>query len=68
MDSSVLPRKLLRQPGSRDLSRLESAAGSELVAAECYRALDRLRLHEPLSGPQSARLYGLAIAGAWPGV
>lgn len=58
LDSSVLMRRLLKQPGVLDLSQCRTAVASELIVAECYRTLDRLRLREPLGEAEIARLAG----------
>jgi predicted nucleic acid-binding protein len=52
LDSSVLLRIILREPGALDLSVLHSAESilsSELLAIECPRTIDRLRLQGSLS-------------------
>ena len=48
LDSSALLRLILRQPGALDLKKLrsgESIISSELLAVECSRTIDRMRLH-----------------------
>jgi predicted nucleic acid-binding protein len=52
LDSSALLRLILREPGAldlADLARCESILSSELLAVECPRTLDRLRLQGSLS-------------------
>lgn len=45
LDSSVVLRRLLGQPGALDSwEAIERGVGSELVELECLRTLDRLRL------------------------
>ncbi len=45
LDSSVLLRVLLGQPGRlREWARIEAGVASRLVEVECLRVLDRLRL------------------------
>lgn len=47
VDSSVLLRVLLRQPGAlKEWKRIERGVASALVEVECLRTLDRLRLTE----------------------
>lgn len=45
LDSSVVLRRLLGQPGALDpWEAIERGVGSELMEVECLRTLDRLRL------------------------
>ncbi len=49
LDSSVLLRKILGQPGALpEWREIEAAVASALVEVECLRTLDRLRLVERL--------------------
>lgn len=63
VDSSVLLRKILREPGAlREWDSIESGVGSPLLEVECLRAMDRLRLTRNLTDEQVAErreaLYG----------
>jgi predicted nucleic acid-binding protein len=50
LDSSALLRLVLREPGALDeLRSAESLVSSELLAVECPRTIDRLRLQDVLS-------------------
>ncbi len=50
IDSSVLLRLILREPNSlEDLQSHETLVSSELLAVECPRTIDRLRLQGSLS-------------------
>lgn len=50
LDSSALLRLVLREPGAlEDLPSAETLVSSELLAVECLRTLDRLRLQGALS-------------------
>ena len=56
VDSSVLLRKVLRQPGSlREWRIIQTGVASALVETECLRTLDRLRLLADLSDRDLAR-------------
>ena len=56
LDSSVLLRKILRQPGSlRDWPTIRTGVASALAETECLRTLDRLRLRAGLSDHELAR-------------
>lgn len=56
LDSSVLLRKVLRQPGSlREWTDVRTGVASALVETECLRTLDRLRLRVGLSDRELAR-------------
>jgi len=56
VDSSVLLRKVLRQPGSlREWRIIQTGVASALVETECLRTLDRLRLRADLSDRDLAR-------------
>ena len=49
VDSSVLLRKVLRQPGSlKEWRSIQTGVASALVETECLRTLDRLRLRANL--------------------
>jgi predicted nucleic acid-binding protein len=64
VDSSALLRLVLREPGAlTDLRSHEVLVSSELIAVECYRTLDRLRLSGALSTAEAA-VRGTAVA-AW---
>lgn len=57
LDSSALLRLVLREPGALDLAELtsrESIISSELLAVECPRTIDRLRLQGSLSTEEAA--------------
>lgn len=50
LDSSALLRLVLREEGSlEELRSCEALVSSELLAVECLRTIDRLRLQGPLS-------------------
>jgi predicted nucleic acid-binding protein len=54
LDSSALLRLILREPGGLEqLRSAEALVSSELVAAECPRTIDRLRLQGSLSLDQA---------------
>ena len=54
VDSSVLLRRLLGQPGAlAEWPQLERGVASELVQLECLRTVDRLRHAEALSADQA---------------
>jgi predicted nucleic acid-binding protein len=56
LDSSVLLRKVLRQPGSlREWTAVRTGVASALAETECLRTLDRLRLRAGLSDREVAR-------------
>ena len=56
VDSSVLLRKVLRQPGSlREWAAIRTGVASALAETECLRSLDRLRLRAGLSDKELAR-------------
>lgn len=56
LDSSILLRKILRQPGSlREWAAIRTGMASALVETECLRTLDRLRLRAGLSDRDLAR-------------
>ena len=56
LDSSVLLRKVLRQPGSlREWPAVRTGVASALAETECLRTLDRLRLRAGLSDRELAR-------------
>lgn len=57
LDSSALLRLVLREPGAVPLEELTSREGiisSELVAIECPRTIDRLRLRGSLSTEEAS--------------
>jgi len=57
LDSSALLRLILREPQALDLAQLrscESIVSSELLAIECPRTLDRLRLRGSLTMDDAA--------------
>lgn len=63
VDSSVLLRKVLREPDTlREWNSIESGVGSPVLEVECLRAIDRLRLTRNLTDEQVAErrqaLYG----------
>ena len=50
LDSSVLLRKVLRQPGAlREWAAIRTGVASALAETECLRSLDRLRLRTGLA-------------------
>ncbi|HSF05184.1 MAG TPA: type II toxin-antitoxin system VapC family toxin [Methylomirabilota bacterium] len=56
LDSSVLLRKVLRQPGAlRQWTAVRTGVVSALAETECLRTLDRLRARANLSDPEVAR-------------
>lgn len=56
VDSSVLLRKVLRQPDAlREWKAIRAGVGSALVETECLRTLDRLRLRTKLPDRDLAR-------------
>jgi len=56
VDSSVLLRQVLGQPGALpEWRELRSAVASSLLRVECLRTLDRLRLNGSLDASQDAR-------------
>jgi len=56
VDSSVLLRKVLRQPGAlREWKAIRTGVASALAETECLRTLDRLRLRVGLSDRELAR-------------
>lgn len=56
LDSSVLLRKVLRQPGSlREWATIDTGVVSALAETECLRTLDRLRVRAGLSDTELAR-------------
>ena len=56
LDSSVLLRKVLRQPGSlSEWSAIRTGVASALAETECLRTLDRLRLRAGLPDKELAR-------------
>lgn len=56
LDSSVLLRKVLGQPGSlREWVAIRTGVASALAETECLRTLDRLRLRAALSDKELAR-------------
>ncbi len=66
LDSSALLRLILREPGSLDLDELrscESIISSELIAVECPRTVDSLRLQGSLSTEEAASRF--AVVKDW---
>lgn len=62
LDSSALLRLILREPQSLDLADLrscESLVSSELLAIECPRTFDRLRLQGSLTTDEAATRIGV---------
>jgi len=56
LDSSVLLRKVLRQPGAlREWTAIRTGVASALAETECLRTLDRLRLRTGLADRDLAR-------------
>jgi uncharacterized protein len=77
LDSSVLLRVVLRQPGAlREWSAIEQAVASALLEVECLRTLDRLRLRFAVPDAEIARrretvfriLEGIELVEPSPGV
>lgn len=64
LDSSTVLRIVLDEPGKlRDYRKIDRAVASELVATECHRTLDRLRLRSALDEDELAvRLRALHLA------
>jgi predicted nucleic acid-binding protein len=59
LDSSALLRLVLREPGALEqLRTAETLVSSELLAVECPRTIDRLRLHGALSLEEAAARRG----------
>jgi predicted nucleic acid-binding protein len=59
VDSSVLLRVVLREPGAlRSWSRITNAVSSELIRLECLRTIDRARIQLRLSDDDVARHRG----------
>ncbi len=61
-DSPALLRLIHREPGSLDLDELrscESIISSELIAVECPRTVDRLRLQGSLSTEEAASKFAV---------
>jgi len=64
IDSSVLLRLILREPNSlEDLQSYETLVSSELLAVECPRTIDRLRLQGSLSMEEA--VFRLATVREW---
>ena len=66
LDSSALLRIILREPGALELKELrscESIISSELLAIECPRTIDRLRLQNSLSTEEAASRF--AVVREW---
>ena len=64
VDSSVLLRLILREPNSlEDLQSYETLVSSELLAVECPRTIDRLRLQGSLSMEEA--VFRLAAVRDW---
>lgn len=62
VDSSVVLRRLLRQPGSlREWRLVRTAVGSRLVEVECLRTLDRLRLAGAFDDRRAADLRNAVL-------
>lgn len=62
LDSSALLRLILREPAALeldDLSSCESIISSELIAVECPRTIDRLRLQGSLSTEEAASRFSI---------
>ena len=64
VDSSVLLRLILHEPNSlEDLQSYETLVSSELLAVECSRTIDRLRLRGSLSMEEA--VFRLATVREW---
>ena len=66
LDSSTMLRLILREPGALDLKDFrswESIISSELLAVECPRTIDRLRLQGSLSTEEAASRF--AVVREW---
>jgi predicted nucleic acid-binding protein len=62
LDSSALLRLILREPGALELGDLtshEAIISSELLAVECSRTIDRLRLQGLLSTEEAASRFSV---------
>lgn len=58
LDTSVLLRLVLREPGSLDqVPSFETLVSSELITVECHRTLDRLRLQGALTPHDAAAAF-----------
>jgi hypothetical protein len=56
VDSSVLLRVVLREPGRLPIwPRIRTAISSELIRLECLRTIDRARIRGGIDGPRIAR-------------
>ncbi len=64
VDSSALLRLILREPDSlEDLRSYETLVASELLAVECPRTIDRLRLQGSLSMEEA--VFRMAAVSNW---
>ena len=64
IDTSALLRVVLREPGALDqLRSYEALVSSELIAVECRRTIDRLRVQGALTTEETAER--LKIVGDW---
>jgi predicted nucleic acid-binding protein len=64
VDTSVLLRVVLREPGALDdLQSYDRLVSSELISVECARAIDRLRSQDALT-PEEAAIRSRAV-GDW---
>ena len=64
VDTSVLLRLILREPNSlEDLQSYDTLVSSELLAVECPRTIDRLRLQGSLSVEEA--VFRLAAVRDW---
>lgn len=64
LDSSALLRLVLREPGAlEELQRCEVLVSIELLAVECARTIDRMRLQNALSTEEAA--FRLASVNDW---
>ncbi len=62
VDSSVVLRRVLQQPGALpDSSLAGTPVASALVEVECFRTLDRMRLRSLLSDPEMAKVRGAVL-------
>jgi len=64
LDTSVLLRLVLREPGALDqLPSFDTLVSSELISVECHRTLDRLRLQGALTAHEA--VDALDIVREW---
>ncbi len=63
LDTSVLLRLVLREPGALEqVPSFDTLVSSELIAVECHRTLDRLRLQGTLTAVEAATRFELVTS------